>query len=117
MGRKAWLCYDRVYTHTSAGNSHFLFGVPGELQLRASLFYLPVTAGNVADVTVVHRLSLSKHTHKHTHISSCRAPKQTLGLETWFDLQLEEAPQMRCQLLLNSLYSSKPHRDVTVFVL
>lgn len=63
---------------------------------------------------------LPEQTHKHIHRHTL-PPAEPLsanpGYGTWLDLQLEEAPQMRCQLLLNSLYSSKPHRDVTVFVL
>lgn len=74
-----------VHTHTSAGNSHFLSGVPRELQLGANLFYRPCAAGYVRDVTAVHHIVASLYTHTqniHTHISPRRATQQTLGMET-----------------------------------
>lgn len=98
--------------HTSAGNSHFPFGVLGEFQLGTGLFYLRRSAGYSGDVSEVHRIvvylrinalhTLTKLTHVslqsltaepgHGNMASC-------GLH----LHPRAAPQMTCQLLLNPL--------------
>lgn len=77
------------FTHTSAGNSHFLFGVPRGFQLGATLFYLPCPARYVGDVTVVRHIVTSRRAstlrtaHTNTHTSPCGASQQTLDRETW----------------------------------